>query len=187
MKWSEVAQLCQTLCDPMDSSLPGSTVHGIFQARILEWAAISFSRGSSQPRDRTPVSCIADRRFTVWAMLQDGLVTGKTNHPIGTLNDVWPVQSYSHRGETAGNCIQSPGQQFNQSYLCNEAPVKTEPWSSGEHPGWWTHQCAKRVRHLGSPDTAEKLRVQDPPEFHPMYLVIWLLPICILYNKTVII
>ena len=41
---SEVAQLCQTLCDPMDSSLPGSFIHEIFQARILEWVAISFSR-----------------------------------------------------------------------------------------------------------------------------------------------
>ena len=61
---SEVAQSCLTLCDPMDSSLPGSVVHGIFQARILEWAAISFSRGSSQPRDQTWVSCIADRCFT---------------------------------------------------------------------------------------------------------------------------
>ena len=53
------------LCDPMEGNLPRSAVHGIFQARILEWAAISFSRGSSQPRDRTRVSCIADRRFTV--------------------------------------------------------------------------------------------------------------------------
>ena len=51
----------------MNGSLPGSTVHGIFQARILEWAAISFSRGTSQPRDRTWVSCITDRRFTIWA------------------------------------------------------------------------------------------------------------------------
>ena len=64
---SEVAQSCQTLCDPKDGNLPGSEVHGIFQARILEWAAISFSRGSSQPRDRTRVSCIADRSFTIWA------------------------------------------------------------------------------------------------------------------------
>ena len=48
---SEVAQSCPTLCDPVDCSLPGSSVHGIFQARILEWVAISFSRGSSQPRD----------------------------------------------------------------------------------------------------------------------------------------
>ena len=45
-------------CDPMDCNPPGSSVHGIFQARILEWVAISFSRGSSPPRDRTPVSCI---------------------------------------------------------------------------------------------------------------------------------
>ena len=63
--YSEVAQSCPTLCDPMEGNLPRSAVHGIFQARILEWAAISFSRGSSQPRDRTRVSCIADRRFTV--------------------------------------------------------------------------------------------------------------------------
>ena len=47
----EVAQSYLTLCDPMDYSLPGSSVHGIFQARVLEWVAISFSRGSSQPRD----------------------------------------------------------------------------------------------------------------------------------------
>ena len=64
---SEVAQSCPTLCDPMDHSLPGSSVHGILQARILEWVAIPFSRVSSQPRNRTLVSCIADRRFTVWA------------------------------------------------------------------------------------------------------------------------
>ena len=62
---SEVAQLCPTLCNPTDSSLLGSTVHGIFQARILDWAAISFSRGFSQPRDRTQVFCIADRHFTI--------------------------------------------------------------------------------------------------------------------------
>ena len=54
-------------CDPMDCSLPGSSVHGILQARILEWVAISFSRGSSQPWNRTHVSCIAGRFFTDWA------------------------------------------------------------------------------------------------------------------------
>ena len=56
-----VAQLCPTLCDPMDYSPPGSSVLGILQARILEWVAIPFSKGSSQPRDRTQVSCIAGR------------------------------------------------------------------------------------------------------------------------------
>ena len=67
VKWSEVTQLCLTLCDPMDCSLSGSSAHGIFQARALEWIAILFSRGSSQPRDRTRVSHVAGRRFTVWA------------------------------------------------------------------------------------------------------------------------
>ena len=61
---SEVAQSCPTLCDPMDYSLPGSSIHGIFQARVLEWVTISFSRGSSQPRDWTWDSRIIDRRFT---------------------------------------------------------------------------------------------------------------------------
>ena len=60
---SSVAQSCSTLCDPMDCSLPGSSVHGILQARVLEWVAISFSRGSSQPRDQTQVSHTAGRRF----------------------------------------------------------------------------------------------------------------------------
>ena len=64
---NEVAQSCPALCDPMDSSLPGSSAHEIFQARVVEWAATSFSRGCSQPRDRTWVSCIADRCFTAWA------------------------------------------------------------------------------------------------------------------------
>ena len=64
--WSEVTQLCMTLCDPMDCSPPGSSVHGIFQARILEWAAVPVSRESSQPRNQTQVSYIAGV-FTVWA------------------------------------------------------------------------------------------------------------------------
>ena len=61
---SEVAQSSLTLCDPMDCSLPGSSIHGIFQARELESVAIAFSRGSSRPKDRTQVSHILDRHFT---------------------------------------------------------------------------------------------------------------------------
>ena len=64
---SDVAQLCPTLCDPMDCSLLRSSIHGIFQTRVLEWVAISFSRESSRPRDRTWVSCTVGRRFTIWA------------------------------------------------------------------------------------------------------------------------
>ena len=63
---SEVAQLCPTLCDHMNCSLPGSSGHGIFQARVLEWVAISFFRGSFRPRNWTQVSCIAGRRFNIW-------------------------------------------------------------------------------------------------------------------------
>ena len=58
-------QPCPTLCDPMDCSPPGSSVHGIFQTRILECVAISVSRGSSRPRDRTQVSHIAGRCFNL--------------------------------------------------------------------------------------------------------------------------
>ena len=61
------AYLCLTLCDPMDCSQPGSSVHGVVLARILEWVAILFSRGSSQPQDQTQVSSIAGRFFTVRA------------------------------------------------------------------------------------------------------------------------
>ena len=67
---SEVTQSCPILCDPMDCRLPGFSIHGIFQARILEWVAISFSRGSSQPRNKTWVSWIAGRCLTLWATRQ---------------------------------------------------------------------------------------------------------------------
>ena len=62
-----VAHLCPTLCDPMGCSPPGSSVHGILQARILEWVAMPFSRESSRPRYQTFVSCIAGRFCTIWA------------------------------------------------------------------------------------------------------------------------
>ena len=61
-----VAQSCPALCNPVDGSPPGSSVHGILQARILEWVASPFSRGSSPPRDQIPVSCITGGLFTIW-------------------------------------------------------------------------------------------------------------------------
>ena len=65
--FGSVAQSCPTLCNCTDCSLPGSIVHGISQARIVEGIAISFSRGSSPPRNPTRVSCIAGGFFTIWA------------------------------------------------------------------------------------------------------------------------
>ena len=71
-KTCSVAQLCPTLCDPMDCSPPGSSVLGIFQAKMLEWLAISYSRGSSRPKDGTCISCVSSigrqilYRWTTW-------------------------------------------------------------------------------------------------------------------------
>ena len=81
--WSEASQSCPTLCNPLDCSPPGSSVHGILQPRTLEWVAISFSRGSSQPRDQTQVFCIASRRFNLWATRE-----ALTEYRIALISDV---------------------------------------------------------------------------------------------------
>ena len=108
-----VTQSCPTLWDLMDCSPPGCSVHGIFQARILEWVAISFSRGSSWPRDWTQVSCIAGGFFTVWAtredcqitariLIQESLVSwGQSSRWNGFVVGV--VQSLSHVWDHQGN------------------------------------------------------------------------------------
>ena len=82
------AKSSQSLCDPTDCSPPGFSVHGIVQARILEWIAFPFSRESSQPRDWTWVSCIAGRFFTIWATWEASL--------IGQLPYRWPSLSANH-------------------------------------------------------------------------------------------
>ena len=84
VKRRSVTQLCPTLCSPMDCNPAGSSVHGILQARMLEWVAISFSRGSSPLRDQTWVSHIAGRFFTVSATRDVILVIvrGRAEPPI---------------------------------------------------------------------------------------------------------
>ena len=71
-----VTYSCLSLCDSMDYSPLGSSVHGLFQARILEWIDIPFSRVSSWPKDRTCISCIAGRIFTIWAA-REALTEGR--------------------------------------------------------------------------------------------------------------
>ena len=88
-----VAQLCATLFDPIDWDPPSSSVHGILQARILEWVAIPFSRGSSQPRGRTWVSCIAGRHFILWATRE--ACTHSLPHPL--LSPRWACQKHMVR------------------------------------------------------------------------------------------
>ena len=73
-----------TLCDPMDYSPPGSSVHGTLQSRVLEWVAILFSRGSSWPRDWTLVSCVAGRFFTVWATRE-----AYTSNNVSLTRNIW--------------------------------------------------------------------------------------------------
>ena len=77
-----VAQSCPTLCDPKDGGPPGSSVRGIFQARILQWVAIPFSRGSSPPRYQTWVSHIASRLVTIWATREDICIINMFNTHI---------------------------------------------------------------------------------------------------------
>ena len=83
-----VAQSCPTLCDPMDCSPSGSSVHGILQARILVWVAMPFSRGSSWCRDGTQVSCIAGKFFTIWT------TSTKELHKILIIIFIWKKQFY---------------------------------------------------------------------------------------------
>ena len=83
-----VAQSCLTLCNPMDCSPPDFSVHGILQARILEWVAIPFSRESSRLRDRSQVSCIAGRFFTIWAT-REAHVLSCSSFAVQLLNCVW--------------------------------------------------------------------------------------------------
>ena len=83
-----VTQSCPTLCDPMNCSLPGFSVYGNLQARILEWIAIPFSRGSSWPRDQTLVSWIADRFFTIWATGKSFIIARYPVNPNKLTEDV---------------------------------------------------------------------------------------------------
>ena len=90
----KVSQSCLTLCHPMDCSLPGSSVHGILQARILEWVAFPISRGSSRPKDRTQVFCVTGRFFTMRATKEaDVIPNNKKSHwekdPMSLFAESW--------------------------------------------------------------------------------------------------
>ena len=100
-----VAKLCLTICDPMDCSPPSSSVHGVFQARILEWVATSSSRGSSQTRDWTRISCTGRWILYHWATREAQLVTiPESSEPdeTGSRND-------SHQKHSAGKWLLSDG------------------------------------------------------------------------------
>ena len=101
---SEVTQSCPTPCDPMDCNLPGSSVHEIFKARVLEWVASSFSRGSSWPRDRTQVSCIVCRRFTLCTTFPGGSDGKVSVYSVRDLGSIPGIGRFL--GEGNGNPLQ---------------------------------------------------------------------------------
>ena len=97
---------CVRLCDPKDCSLPGCSVRGIFQAIELEWVAISFSRGSSQSRDRTQVSCTVGRRFTIWVSTEWGnFIKRKDVELRGRNLSVWKSVGKSERLKRRENIL----------------------------------------------------------------------------------
>ena len=88
---------------PMDCSLPGSSVHGICQAGILDWGAISFSRGSSWPRDQTRVSCIGRQflyhwasRSKLWEIVEDRRAWQATAHGVAESDTTWELNNSRH-------------------------------------------------------------------------------------------
>ena len=91
-----VSSVVSTLCDPMDYSLPGSSVHGILKARILEWGAISFSRESSLSRDQTQVSCISCiGKWIIYQQCQIPVLWKVIYSPISELENVCTLRQAS--------------------------------------------------------------------------------------------
>ena len=153
-KESEVAQSCPTLCDPMDCSPPGSSIHGILQATILEGVAISFSRGSSWPRDRTQVSHIVGRCFNLGANMGGAVLPPCCLTWDQTLMEVMRItatsfnrkfdQRFTERGPTHQNKTHFPPQSlpsgsfYKPLILFHQKADKmkttvTENWSNWSH------------------------------------------------------
>ena len=125
-----VAQLCLTLCDPMDCSSAGSSVPGILQAGILEWVTIPFSRGSSWPRNQTWVFCIAGRFFTVWATRE---ARGLSKHS-SRINTAQKTRERERRKEKSEREGMSTGG-WMKSWEAFESAARA---GAGGRPG---HQC----------------------------------------------
>ena len=139
-----IAQLFLTLCDPLDCSPPGSSVHGILQARILEWVAISSSRGSSQPRDWTHISCISciSRRILyhwvttmmIKSKIRNRLCLYGEKKEINTRLNIFSMEVENDK------CQDLPGSPV----------IRTSP-SNAENPGLIPGQGANKIWHALGP------------------------------------
>ena len=151
-----VIQSCPTLCDPMDGSLPGPSVHGILQARILEWVAVLSFRGSSYPRDQTHVSRVAGGFFTGWATRE-----AHKQHLI----QQWKIKAFLLRSGIRQGCLLAP-LPFNG---IREVLIRAIRQEKNRHPNWnkevklsinrwhnpiqrkyqWIHQTKKTSKLIG--------------------------------------
>ena len=139
--------MCLTPSDPMDCRLPGYSVHGILQARILEWVTISFSRGSSRPRDQTRVSCIGGRCFNFWATREAPghlrqVHKGKHTQPAfrGQEQELQRTSRACQRSrqETRRGCLWSWVKRLRKqvSFALTKAAEKSAKESPADVPGW---------------------------------------------------
>ena len=144
-----------TLFNSRDCSLPGSSVHGILQARILEWVAIPFSRGSSQPSDQTQVSCISGKFFTIWASLIAQLVK---NPPAGQEDPGSIPGSGRSSGEGIGYPLQCSWASLVAQMIKNLPANAGDPGSIpglGKSPGEWNgnplqYSCLENPMNRGA-------------------------------------
>ena len=134
---------CPTLCDPMDYNLPGFSVHGIFQARILEWVAVPISRGSSQPRDRTRVSHIVGRFFTIWVIIDNYYINKNPFlKSVKWTGSLWPALSHHSLSWGMHVCVHI----HTHSYLCTKRfPLLL--------PIFWLFMFSLRLRAIGKHST----------------------------------
>ena len=183
-KWKWSRSVMSDSLDPMDCSLWGSSVHGIFQARVLEWIAISFSRGSSWPSNRTWVSHIAGRLFTVWAWAPKNwcfwiVVLEKTLESPLDCKEIQPVNPYEISPEYSleGLMLKLKLQYF--GHWCKELPHWKRSWcwerlkggGEGDDRGWdgwiasstqwtWVWASSGNWWWTGKPGMLQSMRLQ---------------------------
>ena len=124
---SSVTWSCPTLCDPKDCSPPGSSVHGILQARILEWVAISSSKGSSQPRDRNCVSCLQAASLPL--SQQGRPLTDTDFSSMPTVVRAELTLGWQQHHELVGSCVSPDSPKATDP----EPPARLPPCSASHH------------------------------------------------------
>ena len=144
---SLAAQSCLTLCDPMGCSPPGSSVHGILQAQILEWAAISSSKGSSRPKDRTRVSCAS---CTGRRALHPLSHLGSPCAPVKLGQLIIIIITYSFHSESQREKRRKKTLSANKSQPAEEAERQVRDFSRCPGPESMVFVLKQLTRHLSS-------------------------------------